>query len=247
MKRELILLSLVFLIAGLLLGCQGPEAAENFLEEERNYPLVVRELEGAGIPCQGRARSAYLNFPCRNSAVLGFEIKETTPFWGIALRNQGHTELKAELDARSFSVQPGESRWIYTAEAAETGEHLLTVSSESKGPLKGYAELWLAATPEAVCPGYELDGRILQVYDHYLQVEPWHYEGSRNIPDSFYVKLPEGEQSFWENQMLRIFYSGKFSENTPPLLEEVRKLTILGWAAEDPGASRIPTARRNIP
>ena len=233
MKKKIIIF--LCLSCLMLTGCQEPQLLTEFLltdylEEELNYPLVVRSLEDAEIPCLQEHRYGYLEFPCRSTAGTSFETDEETPYWAIALRNHGHGTLTVSIDGSSVTVPAGTGSWIYTAKAAEPGEHVLSFSVESGGPMKGFMELWRSETPEKIVPSYQMNAKVISVHDDYFQAEPWHYEGVSKLPQVFYVSIGEkdrGQPELHPGDLVQISHCGDFTGSQPLVLREITELKVL--------------------
>ena len=233
MKKKIIIF--LCLVCLLLSGCRKPQLLSEFLltdylEEELSYPLVVRSLEDADIPCRNAHRDGYLEFPFRSTAGTSIETDYERPYWAIAVRNQSHGGLTVTVEGSSVTVPAGDACWIYTAQKVPPGEHVLSFSAESGGAIKGFMELWLSDSPETMIPSYRMNARVLSVHDDYFQAQPFPEEGRQNLPEVFYVSIRErngAEDTLQQGDLVEITYTGAFTPAEPYILKDITELRIL--------------------
>ena len=233
MRKRISMLAALLLLSTLFSGCRGPHMLENFYSEELNFPIVERSMEGAEIPCFSQERKAFLDFPDRNMTILMFSSEEEEPYWAIAVRNQGHTDLTAEINQTLVTVSPGSSKWIYCSEASAPGDYHVIFHSQQDGLLSGSAELWQSENLSDLVPVYRMTAKILKVLDGYFLAEPIRTSSEEEAAVKFYGATPvlAGEEyTLHEGSIVEIGYSGPFLSTSPYYLDGIRSVKILSQA-----------------
>ena len=195
MRKRICLLTALLLLSALFSGCQGLHMLadymlENLYSEELNFPMVERSLDGAEIPCLSQERKVFMGFPARNMTILMFDLEKTEPYWAIAVRNQGHTDLTAEINHTEVTVSPGSSKWIYCAEASVPGGYNVIFNAQQNGLLDGSVELWQSENLSDQVPVYRMRAKILKVLDGYFLAEPVRPSSGEETAVKFYGETP---------------------------------------------------------
>ena len=236
MRKRICLLTALLLLSALFSGCRGPHVLENFYSEELNFPIVERSLDGAEIPCFSQERKAFLDFPDRNMTILLFSSEEKEPYWAIAVRNQGHTDLTAEVNKTLVTISPGSSKWIYCSEASASGDYHVIFHSQQDGLLNGSAELWQSENLSDLVPTYRMRAKILKVLDGYFLAEPIRTSIEEEGAVKFYGAIPvlAGEEyTLHEGSIVEIGYSGPFLSTSPYYLDGISSVKILSKALDE--------------
>lgn len=238
MRKRVCFLTALLLLSVLFSGCQGPHMLgefmlENFYSEELKFPIVERTMDGAEIPCLQQERKAFMDFPTRNMTILMFSVEEAEPYWAIAVRNQGHTELTVEIGQTMVTLSPGSSRWIYRSEASAPGDYNVVFNAQQDGLLEGSVELWQSENLSDLVPVYRMRAKILKVLDGYFLAEPVRTSLEEGAAVKFYGETPvlAGESyNLHEGSIVEIGYSGPFSSTSPYYLDGIRSVKILSQA-----------------
>ena len=235
MKKGICLLTALLFLSSVFSGCQSPHMMgdfmlEKFYSEELNFPIVERNLDGAEIPCFSQERKAFMDFPDRNMTILMFSAQKEEPYWAIAVRNQGHTDLSVEISQTMVTVSPGSSKWIYCSEASAPGEYNVIFESQQDGLLSGSVELWQSEKLSDLVPVYRMTAKILKVLDGYFMAEPMQASSEEEAAVKFYGATPVlvGEEyELHEGSIVEIGYSGPFLSTSPYYLDGIRSVKIL--------------------
>ena len=235
------MLTALLLLSTLFAGCQGPHMLgefmlENFYSEELKFPIVERTMDGAEISCLSQERKSFMDFPTRNMTILMFTIEEDEPYWAIAVRNQGHTDLTVEIDQTEVTVSPGSSKWIYRSEASDPGDYNVIFNAQQDGLLTGSVELWQSKNLSDLVPVYRIKAKILKVLDGYFLAEPVRVPLGQDDTMKFYGANPvlSGEEyNLHEGSIVEISYSGPFLSTSPYYLDGIRSVKILSHELMD--------------
>ena len=241
MRKRICLLTALLLLSVVFSGCQGPHMLgefmlENFYSEELKFPIVERTMDGAEISCLSQERKAFMDFPTRNMTILMFTIEKEEPYWAIAVRNQGHTDLTVEIDQTEVTVSPGSSKWIYRSEASEPGDYNVIFNAQQDGLLSGSVELWQSEDLSDLVPVYRMTVKILKVLDGYFMAEPIKTSLVEETATKFYGATPvlAGEEyNLHEESIVEISYSGPFLSTSPYYLDGIQSVKILSHELEN--------------
>ena len=238
MRKRICLLTALLLLSALLSGCQGPHMLgefmlDNFYSEELKFPIVERSMDGAVIPCLNQERKSFMDFPARNMTILMFSVEKAEPYWAMAVRNQGHTDLSVEISHTLVTVSPGCSRWIYCSDASVPGDYNVIFHSQQDGLLSGSVELWQSENLTELVPVYRMTAKILKVLDGYFLAEPIQTSLDEETVVKFYGETPvlAGEEyNLHEGSIVEIGYSGPFLSSSPYYLDGIQSVRILSPA-----------------
>ena len=190
MRKRIFILNALLFVSILFSGCQNNRILGGFYSEELNFPIVERSWDGAEIQCLSRERKSFMDFPTRNMTILMFSVEEEEPYWAIAVRNQGHTDLTVEIDQTEITISPGSSKWIYRSEESYPGDYNVIFNSQQDGLLSGSVELWQSDNLSDLVPVYRMTAKIIKVLDGYFLAEPIKTSLEKETSTKFYGATP---------------------------------------------------------